>query len=339
MEALWLLPRSSAYNQFGDEKDVRIGELSKNAAGIIVFLALLPVTSGAFGYEEGPVTNGSSITGQVVLTGSVPEPRVFPLVLYPFGQFCRKISDGRGHILLEEFLVSSDGGLQDAVVAVQGVTRGKPFVPIRNDYVVVDCMFHPADVGDDEQFAVGTEGRLRHEHPLVAVMQNDQPINVVNRDPIIHNSQIFQSERGNIVLNFPLPVSTAPRGGIVHLDKGRRIAQMICGMHEFMQSWGYVVDNPYYAKTRRGGNFLIDQLPPGTYRVTAWHPRLKPIEREITVKEGESISLTFEFDGNKVVRPLYESQEKFRIGPEARPHDHLEQCEPPYCDAVSGGAR
>lgn len=307
--------------------------------GVPVLLAVFLGTPGAFGYEGTPVVNGGSITGKVLLKGAVPEPRVFPLVLYPFGPFCRKISDGQGHILLEEFLVASDGGLQDAVVAVHGVTKGKAFAPIKNDYVVVDCMFHPADVGDDEQFRVGSEGRLRHEHPLVTVMQNDQPIRVVNRDPIIHNSQIFQSERGNIVLNFPLPVSTEPRGGIVHLEKGKRIAQMICGMHEFMQSWGYVVDNPYYAKTRRGGEFSIDQLPPGTYRVTAWHPHLKPIEREITIREGESIALTFEFNSREVVRPLYESQEKFRIGPEARPHDHLEQCEPPYCDPVSGVQR
>jgi hypothetical protein len=114
-------------------------------------------------------------------------------------------------------------------------------------------MFHPADVTDDEQFSIGGEGKLRHEHPLVSVMQNNQPLSVINRDPIIHNSQVFQSERGNIVLNFPLPVSTEPRGGIVSLQKGKRIAQMICGMHEFMQSWGYMVDNPYYAKTKKGG--------------------------------------------------------------------------------------
>ena len=308
--------------------------LKKSTLGAVL-LAVLSGTPLAFGYEETSVVNGGSITGKVLLKGGVPEPRVFPLVLYPFGPFCRKISDGRGHILLDEFLVSSNRGLQDAVVAVQDVRRGKAFAPIKNDYVVVDCMFHPADVRDDEQFTAGKEGNLHHEHPLVTVMQNDQPMTVINRDPIIHNSQIFQSERGNIVLNFPLPVSTEPRGGIVHLEKGKRIAQMICGMHEFMQSWGYRVDNPYYAKTKKGGGFQIDQLPPGTYRVTAWHPHLRPIERQVTVVEGESIELTFEFDGGEVVRPIYERQEQFRIGPEARPHDHLEQCEPPYCDPVN----
>lgn len=287
--------------------------------------------SEALGYEEVDVRNGGSIAGTVRLNGPIPEPRVFPLVLYPFGPFCKKISDGKGHIVLEEFIVGTGGALQDAVVAVQHVERGKAFPVIKNEFVVEDCMFHPADVPDSEQFTVNKDGKLRHAHPLLSVMENHQAISVVNRDPVIHNSQIFQSERGNIILNFPLPVSTEPRGGVVNFERGRRISQMICGMHEFMQSWGFMVDNPYYAKTKRDGEFAINDLPPGTYRVVAWHPHLKPIEREVTVPADGMVSITFDFDSRQVVRPQYESQEKFRIGPEARPHDHLENCEVPYC--------
>jgi len=287
--------------------------------------------SEALGYEEVDVRNGGSIAGTVRLNGPIPEPRVFPLVLYPFGPFCKKISDGKGHIVLEEFIVETGGALQDAVVAVQHVERGKAFPVIKNEFVVEDCMFHPADVPDSEQFTVNKDGKLRHAHPLVSVMENHQAISVVNRDPVIHNSQIFQSERGNIILNFPLPVSTEPRGGVVNFERGRRISQMICGMHEFMQSWGFMVDNPYYAKTKKDGEFAINDLPPGTYRVVAWHPHLKPIEQEVIVLEHGTVSIAFDFDSRQVVRPSYESQEKFRVGPEAHPHDHLESCEVPYC--------
>lgn len=287
--------------------------------------------SEALGYEEVDVRNGGSIAGTVRLNGPIPEPRVFPLVLYPFGPFCKKVSDGKGHIVLEEFIVETGGALQDAVVAVQHVERGKAFPVIKSEFVVEDCMFHPADVPDSEQFTVNKDGKLRHAHPLVSVMENHQAISVVNRDPVIHNSQIFQSERGNIILNFPLPVSTEPRGGVVNFERGRRISQMICGMHEFMQSWGFMVDNPYYAKTKRDGDFAINDLPPGTYRVVAWHPHLKPIEREVTVPANGTVSIAFDFNSRQVVRPSYESQEKFRVGPEAHPHDHLESCEAPYC--------
>jgi hypothetical protein len=65
--------------------------------------------------------------------------------------------------------------------------------------------------------------------------------------------------------------------------------------------------------------------------VVAWHPHLKPIEREMTVPANGSVAIDFEFDARSVQRPIYEKQEKFRIGPEAHPHEHLEDCEAPYC--------
>lgn len=299
----------------------------------VIFLAIggLSQVFAESDYEEIDVSNGGTITGKVTLKGPIPEPRIFPIVLYPFGPFCKKISDGHGLIRLEEFIVSSDGGMQDAIVAVQQVKRGKPFPHIKYELVAVDCMFHPADVSSEELFSIDTKGKLRHDHPLVTVVRNHDPVSVVNRDPIIHNGQVFQNEKGNIVLNFPLPVSTEPRGGILNFEPGRRISQMICGMHEFMQAWGFVVDNPYYAKTKKNGKYSIDGLPPGTYRVLAWHPHLQFIEQEVTVPANGTVSLDFEFDGGQVVRPSYESQDKFRIGPEAHPHEHLEECEPPYC--------
>ena len=303
--------------------------------GVVGALLLGPIgrPGAAVAYEEIAVSDGGTIAGTVTLNGPVPEPRVFPLVLYPFGPFCKRISDGQGNVLLHEFTVGPEHGLQDAVVAVEQVREGKPFPPIKNNYIAVNCMFHPADVPESEQFIFTEKGMLAHAHPTVAVLQNHQRITVVNKDSIIHNGQVFQSERGNIVLNFPLPVSDKPRGGILNFEPGKRIAQMICGMHEFMQSWGFMVDNPYYARTKRDGRFTIDALPPGTYTVVAWHPHLKPVEQTVTIRPGETTTVNFAFDARTVVRPSYESQEKFRIGPEAMPHEHLmeEGCNPPYC--------
>jgi hypothetical protein len=183
-------------------------------------------------------------------------------------------------------------------------------------------MFHPADVPDSEQFEV-SEGKLRHIHPSVGVIRNDQKTSVLNKDPIVHNGQVFQSERGDIVLNFPLSVSNQPNGGVIHLDPGKKIAQMICGMHEFMQTWAYLVDNPYFARTKRDGLFSIDRLPPGTYKVTAWHPHFKPVEKEITIAPGGNVAVDFEFDSSEIRHSNYEIQEKFRVGPEAHQHTDL----------------
>jgi len=293
---------------------------------LIIFYPL-----AAMGYESANVTNGGTLSGKVTLMGEIPNSRAFPLVLYPFGTFCKKISDGHGNVVIQEYITGPENGLQDTIISIQDVQKGKAFLDIKAEYVAVNCMFHPADVPDSEQFGISKGGTLEHIHPAVGVFRNDQLITVLNKDPIIHNGQVFQSQRGNIALNFPIPVSDKSNGGIVHLDPGKKIAQMICGMHEFMQTWGYVVDNPYYARTKRDGLFSIDQIPPGTYKVIAWHPHFQPVEKEITILPDGKVSLDFEFDSSEIKHPNYEIQEKFRIGPQAHQHGDITGCEGPYC--------
>lgn len=283
-------------------------------------------------YQEVDVQDGGAVTGKVTLKGPIPPPRVFSLVLYPFSSFCKKISNGEGNVLVEEFYVGAGGGLRDVVVAVQEVKKGKPFPRINPKWVAEDCMFHPAEATFDEKYVKDQDGQMHHEHPLVSVVENHQPIAVQNLDPVVHNTQVYQSEKGSIILNVPLPPPPSPGaqngGGIVHFTQGNKIFQMICGAHEFMQSWGFMVDNPYYVKTKKEGDFMIDRLPPGTYKITAWYPHIKPIEKEITVVSNGTVNLDFEFDATQVQRPIYESQAQFRIRPEALPNAHLMHGDP-----------
>jgi hypothetical protein len=280
-------------------------------ATVLLLLSGLKPAAAA-NYKEMAVRGGGTIVGKVVLKGPVPAPRMFRLALSPFGIYCKKISDGKGNIVLEEFNVGPEGGMQDAVVAVQEVKRGKAFHHAQGEFEATDCMFHPVDVSPADLYTTDHEGHTQHVHPLVDVIENHKPITVVNKDPIFHNAQFFQKERGNIMLNFPLPASGKPGGGILNFDPGMRIGQMICGMHEFMQTWSFVVDNPYYAKTKGDGEFVIDQLPPGTYTVVAWHPHFKPVEKKVEVTANRAVTVNFEFDSSEVKRRTYESEKGLR---------------------------
>ena len=261
----------------------------------IIFSAVIVFSGNSvvFGYDEITVKDGGAITGKVTLKGAIPEPRIFPLALYPFGPFCNKnkvIADGEGNVRISEFSVAADGGMKDVVVAVEEVKRGKPFSPIVANLVARDCEFLP----------------------FVSIVQNHGSFVMKNEDPIIHNAQLYQSEKGNLLLtvpNSPNSTGTFP----IEFERNKKIYQMICGMHEFMQTWGYAVDNPYYALTDKNGNFTIDELPPGEYDVIAWRPHFKPIEQRITVKANGTTPLSFEFDASTVKRPHYETQEQFRI--------------------------
>ncbi len=44
------------------------------------------------------------------------------------------------------------------------------------------------------------------------------------------------------------------------------------------------------------GTFEIDEVPPGTYKLIAWHPKFKREQKqEITVTAGGSATADFEF--------------------------------------------
>ncbi len=277
----------------------------------------------ASAYDEIEVSNGGSISGTITLNGAIPVPRVFALIQFPFGPFCKKISDGQGNVRLKEFIINKKNqGIWEAVVSIKNINQGKPYQPSVADFVAVDCMFHPADVADSEQFSVDEEGQLHHEHPNVAILHNHQRMNMINRDPVVHNIQVYQNEKGNIILNTPLSISDKVRGGVLHYMKGKRISQMICGMHEFMQSWGFVVNNPYYAKTAKDGSYTLDGIPPGTYKVSIWHPHFKIFDQEVTVKANRISRLDFAFNGSDVKRPTYETQEQTRLDT-ATPETHM----------------
>jgi hypothetical protein len=254
--------------------------------------------SAASEYKEVTVTDGGTITGKVTMEGELPPPRLFHLVLYPFGKFCEKISDGNGNRALHEFNVSKDGGLQDVVIAVQGVRKGKHFSHPTGEFHARNCAFFP----------------------FVSVIENHQKIKVVNEDPVIHNIQVYQNEKGNIILNQPLPVKST-QTGTLNFESSKKISQTICGMHEFMQNWAFVVDNPYYATTQADGRFSIDSLPPGTYTITAWHPSMQIASKTITVPARGAVKVNFEFEASEVERPEYEQQEEGRIGRNARLRD------------------
>ncbi|MGD9727343.1 MAG: carboxypeptidase regulatory-like domain-containing protein, partial [Nitrospiraceae bacterium] len=75
-----------------------------------------------------------------------------------------------------------------------------------------------------------------------------------------------------------------PMKQLFGMSKGRRVFVMQCGFHAYMESWGLVIENPYFALTDQDGRFDIDDIPPGTYKMVVWHPYIGGIkEQTITI--------------------------------------------------------
>ena len=262
---------------------------------LVVTLSFVSVSIPGWAYQEIEVKNGGTIQGKATLVGKMPYPRIYHLVLFPNIDMCAEIdTDDEMNRVLEDFKVSPDGGLKDVVVTLEHVDAGKPFNKEPINITAENCKFLPD----------------------VNVIRQGESFKIDNIDAVMHNSQVYQKERGKILLNIPIPAEEVSDGKIT-FKKKYKIMQMICGMHEFMQTWGYRVQNPYYAQTKIDGNFKIDNIPPGEYKVTAWHYLIKRQSQKVKIAAGETFDLNFEFDADKVIRPFYETIKSGRIKKDA----------------------
>lgn len=262
------------------------------ALGLFTISFVLFLSSPTQAYKETTVSNGGSISGTVLLAGKEPPPLAFSLITNNDTEFCGRISTGTGWRLLDEFQVSPSGGLQNAVVFLEGITQGKAFPEIEPAQVMVeDCVFSP----------------------WVLAVRDPQPIHIVNMDPIIHDVLIYETAPfgTKVMLHRPLRLNPFhPKNLLtdhhhkpgeamidtIHLTQGRRIFFLECGFHPYMQTWGLAVHNPYYAITDKQGSFTLPDVPEGVYKLVAWHPGMAGfLDMKVVVLANETLNTRIEF--------------------------------------------
>ena len=220
---------------------------------ITVLLLALAAAGPAFGYEEGEVKEGGSLTGTVKFVGEAPRLAPVPV---------KKNQDVCGTQKPSEALVlGSQKGVKDTVVYLEGITKGKK-VDLRE--VVLDnakCVFVP------------------HAESVMV----EPPAVIRNSDPILHNTHGFQDK--TTVFNLALPIQHQ-KINIKGRLKKPGVIRILCDAHTHMWAWMVVRDNPYFAVTDQTGGFKIDTIPPGKYKVVAWHEGWKAAGRD---KDGRVI--------------------------------------------------
>lgn len=274
----------------------------------LIVAGLMTVCLGnpAYAYDEVTVTDGGTLSGTVTLDGEVPKPKGYNLTTLPDQIYCGRISDGHGWRLLQPFDIGENGAFRQVVVRLEDVEKGKSFGEYKPPRIeAVDCRFMP----------------------FVNVVRDLHDVVVVNMDPAFHDVQAYETSRlgPRVLFNVPLPISKRypnelglsdhfhkhyegiPMVQTVKMTKDREIFTMQCGFHAYMESWALVIDHPYYAITNQEGKFEIGDIPPGTYKVTIWHPYLRETyEQIVTVKLKEAATAEF-----KVAAPtgrLYANQ-------------------------------
>ena len=236
-------------------------------------------------YKVITVDNGGKLKGRVTLTGPVPKARSFHLIHAPNIEFCSRISDGKGHRLLFDFTVSENRGLKDTIIAITDIKKGKPFSQKMQTFHIDRCRANNYIIG----------------------IKNSENILIENTDPIQHEIATYEVRNiySDQTSNRPVvPKSSQVRNAFVRPDAERFIIK--CNPHPFLQTHGFLVENPYYTVTDSNGNFSIENIPPGTYEAVAWHTYMPRKKATITITSSGEARLNFEFNGEDEKRKLYQ---------------------------------
>jgi len=108
--------------------------------------------------------------------------------------------------------------------------------------------------------------------PHSLVVPAGSKIEITNSDPILHNVQGHQlTDQGNQTLfNIAQPVRGQRTTVETSLTPG--IVFLTCEAgHPWMSGYVFVANHPYVTVTRDNGEFVIEGVPPGTYRIKMWH--------------------------------------------------------------------
>jgi plastocyanin len=226
----------------------------------IAFVAVLAAALAPF------AGRAESITGAVEFTGTPPAMEKLKRDSDPF---CAKKA------MEDEAVIVKDKKLTNVWVHV---VKGAPDSKAAADApeVVVgqqDCMYRPR-----MQFA-----------------QVGQKIVAKNNDPVLHNVHTYVGAA--TVFNKGMPNASAKP--IVHTADKEGVMRWKCDVHSWMRGYVGVNKNPFQAVTGDDGTFKIDNVPPGTYTVEAWHEKYGPKTAEVTVAAGKPATLGFKYDGSE----------------------------------------
>jgi hypothetical protein len=235
---------------------------------VAVLSAVVLICCGALLLSQKVSAAGEGkITGTVKLDGAAPHMKGIDMSKDPY---CSKAhATDPGH--LETYVVGANGGLENVVLYLSegfsGNALASTAVPVFDQK---NCMYTPhvlaMDVG--QTFKVTTSDQTTHNiHPLPNPMT------------------------GNIPWNQSQPPGASP---VEKSWKATEVIPVQCNIHPWMHGWFVVVKGPY-ATTDGNGSYTINNVPSGSYTVTAWQEAAGTQTQKVTVAAGAAATADFTF--------------------------------------------
>ena len=216
---------------------------------------------------------GAAATGQIVgtvkLDGQTPHQKPIDMSKDPA---CAQ-SHGGAPAATENVVVGANGGLANVVVYISQGLTGNEAAP------------------SSQPATIDQKGCLYVPH--VVAMNVGQHLTVLNSDKTTHNIHPQPSPTGG---NAQWNKSQIP--GSSALDVAWSNAEIAipvkCNIHPWMHAYIAVVKGPF-GLSNESGSFKLDNMPPGTYTLTAWQETYGTQTQTVTVAAGKPATTDFTF--------------------------------------------
>ena len=124
--------------------------------------------------------------------------------------------------------------------------------------------------------------------PHVLTIDAGTVVDFPNNDKTYHNVFSLSKTR-----KFDLGRYAAGKSKSVPFERPG-IVRIFCDIHSHMSAFIMVFSHRYYAKAEADGRYRIDNIPPGTYTVAAWHEGDTRETKTVTVPpQGGDVDLDF----------------------------------------------
>lgn len=172
-------------------------------------------------------------------------------------------------------------------VAAPGAPGPRDLPDLRHGVVYLESAPRAAFDEREPGRAVMDQRNERFVPHVLAVMVGTV-VDFPNSDLTYHN--VFSLSRAK---RFDLGRYAAGKSKGVRMDRPG-VVRVFCDIHSHMSAFVLVFSHPYYAKAEVDGRYRIDNVPPGTYTVSAWHEGETRETKTVTIPpQGGDVDLDF----------------------------------------------